>query len=116
MGTQITARQQPKTLPGVRERWQFIEPTLQRAPFIKMVPMLGSLGCPYTCSFCIDAAVPYQPMDFDGIEEDLRFLLTKFRRPMVAWHDPNFEQCPRDVSTLSPKAVCRCFRSRTCGD
>src|SRR5437763_1818538 len=86
----IAARQQTKTLPGVRERWHFIEPTLKKAPFVKFVPMLGSLGCPYTCSFCIDAAVPYQPMDFDGMQEDLRFLLTKFRRPMVAWHDPNF--------------------------
>jgi hypothetical protein len=84
------AKQQPRTLPGVRERWQFIEPTLQKAPFIKMVPMLGSLGCPYTCSFCIDAVVPYQPMDFDVLREDLRFLLTKFKRPLVAWHDPNF--------------------------
>jgi len=90
VGMQAAARQQPKTLPGVRERWPFIEPTLKKAPFLKFVPMLGSLGCPYTCSFCIDAAVPYQPMDFDGMEDDLRFLLTKFKRPMVAWHDPNF--------------------------
>ena len=57
----------------MRERWQFIEPTLQKAPFLKIVPMLGSLGCPYTCSFCIDAAVPYQPMDFDVLREDLKF-------------------------------------------
>ena len=90
IGIQVTARQQPKTLPGVRERWPFIESALKKAPFIKIVPMLGSLGCPYTCSFCIDAAVPYQTMDFDGVQEDLRFLLKKFRRPMVAWHDPNF--------------------------
>jgi hypothetical protein len=90
VGIQVTARQQPRTLPGVRERWPFIQATLKTAPLLKIVPMLGSLGCPYTCSFCIDASVPYQPMDFDGIEEDLRFLLTKFRRPMVAWHDPNF--------------------------
>jgi hypothetical protein len=90
MGVQMAARQQPRTLPGVRERWQFIDPTLKKAPLLKMVPMLGSLGCPYTCSFCIDATVPYQPMDFDVLREDLRFLRTKFRRPLVAWHDPNF--------------------------
>ena len=90
VGMHIVAGQQPKTLPGVRERWPFIEPTLKKAPLIKFVPMLGSLGCPYTCSFCIDASVPYQPMDFHEIQEDLRFLLTKFRRPMVGWHDPNF--------------------------
>lgn len=90
IGMHIAARQQPRTLPGVRERWQFIEPTLKKAPLIKIVPMLGSMGCPYTCSFCIDAVVPYQPLDFDVLREDLRFLLKKFRRPLVGWHDPNF--------------------------
>jgi hypothetical protein len=90
IGMRLSARQQPAALPGVRERWQFIEPVLQKAPFIKIVPMLGSLGCPYTCSFCIDSVVPYQPLDFDELKKDLRFLLQKFRRPLVAWHDPNF--------------------------
>jgi hypothetical protein len=55
-----------------------------------MVPMLGSLGCPYTCSFCIDSTVAYQALDFDVLKEDLSFLLTKFKRPLVGWHDPNF--------------------------
>ncbi len=91
IGLHLAAGQQPKSLPGVRERWPFIEPTLKKAPAaLKIVPMLGSLGCPYTCSFCIDATVPYQPMDFDGMAEDLTFLLNRFKRPVVAWHDPNF--------------------------
>jgi len=90
IGIHSTAKQQPTTLPGVVERWKFIEPTLKKAPFIKIVPMIGSLGCPYTCSFCIDSVVPYQPLDFDVIKEDLRFLSRKFRRPHIGWHDPNF--------------------------
>lgn len=90
LGIQLQASQQPTALPGVAERWKFIAPTLQKAPLIKIVPMLGSLGCPYTCSFCIDAAVPYQPLDFDLLKEDLRFLLKVVKRPRVAWHDPNF--------------------------
>jgi hypothetical protein len=52
--------------------------------------MIGSLGCPYTCSFCIDSEVPYQQLEFDVMKEDLQFLLTKFKRPIVGWHDPNF--------------------------
>lgn len=90
IGNRMTAHQQPAALPGVRERWKFIEPTLKKAKFIKMVPMIASLGCPYTCSFCIDSVIQYQPLDCDVIKEDLRFLLKKFKRPLVGWHDPNF--------------------------
>ncbi|HSR18361.1 MAG TPA: hypothetical protein VLM39_09765, partial [Ignavibacteriaceae bacterium] len=89
-GLYFASKKQPASLPGVKERWKFIEPTLKKAPFLKLVPMLGSLGCPYTCSFCIDSTVAYQPLDFNIMKEDLKFLLTKFKRPVVGWHDPNF--------------------------
>ena len=105
VGVQVAAGQQPRSLPGVRERWPFIEPTLRKAPLIKMVPMLGSLGCPYTCSFCIDAAVPYQAMDFAVLREDLRFLLEKYKRPMVAFHDPNFGVRFDDILDAIEEAV-----------
>ncbi len=90
LGLYLTAKQQPASIPGVRQRWKFIESTLRKAPLIKLVPMIGSLGCPYTCSFCIDSVIPYQPLDFNLLKEDLSFLLEKFRRPIVGWHDPNF--------------------------
>ncbi|HEU4633003.1 MAG TPA: radical SAM protein, partial [Flavisolibacter sp.] len=50
-GVTLSAPKQPQQLPGVKERWKFIEATLKKAPFIKVVPMLASVGCPYTCSF-----------------------------------------------------------------
>ena len=90
IGTYLSAKQQPTTLPSVRERWPFIEPILRKAPLVKAVPMLGSMGCPYTCAFCIDASIPYRPFDFEVIKDDLRFLLRQFKRPLVGWHDPNF--------------------------
>ena len=74
----------------MRERWKFIRPILAKAPAFKIVPMLGSLGCPYTCAFCIDSEVDYQPLDFRSLSDDLRFLRTQLRRPRVGWHDPNF--------------------------
>src|SRR5262245_9006490 len=50
IGKHISAGKQPDFLCGVEERWKFIEPTLKKAPLLKIVPMLGSVGCPYTCS------------------------------------------------------------------
>lgn len=90
MGIHLSAASQPSSIPGVRERWEFIEPTLRKAPFIKIVPMLGSLGCPYHCDFCIDSTVPFRPLDTAVLKDDLSFLLKKFKRPLVAFHDPNF--------------------------
>jgi hypothetical protein len=90
LGLVLSAKKQPPQLPGVRERWKFIEPTLAKAPAVKIVPMIGSLGCPYTCSFCIDSEVDYQPLAGERIQEDLRFLLRTVARPRVGWHDPNF--------------------------
>jgi hypothetical protein len=90
IGIRMSAARQPEQLPGLRERWEFIEPTLRKAPLIQVVPMLASVGCPYTCSFCIDSTIPYQLFDAEGMKNDLRFLRTKLKRPRVAWHDPNF--------------------------
>ena len=105
-GIHLAAGKQPLELPGVEQRWKFIESTLKKAPFLKMVPMIGSMGCPYTCPFCIDSVVPYQPLNFQGIKKDLQFLLTKFRRPTVAWHDPNFgvrfEENMEAIATAAP--------------
>jgi hypothetical protein len=126
-GLYLTAAGQPEHLPGVRQRWKFIQQILHKAPLLKIVPMIGSLGCPYTCNFCIDSVVPYQPLDLEVIKEDLRFLLGKFRRPKVGWHDPNFgvrfdgfmnaiEEAVSAASILSPRAACPFCRKRISGD
>ncbi len=89
-GKHITAATHPHELPGLQERWKYVESTIKKSPFLKVIPMLGSMGCPYTCPFCIDSVMPYQSFNFDRIKEDLRFLLTRIKKPWVAWHDPNF--------------------------
>ncbi|MGH7540120.1 MAG: radical SAM protein, partial [Gemmatimonadota bacterium] len=105
LGVCRSADRQPRSLPGVRARWKFIEPTIDKSPALKIVPMLGSLGCPYTCSFCIDSQVDYQPLDFDEMRGDLQFLLTKMKRPRVGWHDPNFGVRFEDVLGAIEEAV-----------
>ena len=73
--------------------------------------MLGSVGCPYTCSFCIDSVVPYQALDFQTIKSDLRFLLTKFKKPLVGWHDPNFGiRFDENMDAIASAAPLKSFR------
>lgn len=90
LGRQLSAMRQPVELPGVEQRWSYIAETVAKSRTIKLVPMIGSMGCPYTCAFCIDSVVDYQPMDFGQIKSDLRFLAGKLNKPIVGWHDPNF--------------------------
>jgi hypothetical protein len=90
IGTHLSAAKQPGHLPGAQARWKFIGPTLEKAKMFKLVPMIASLGCPYTCSFCIDSTVDYQAMSYEQLGTDLRFLRTVMDKPHVGWQDPNF--------------------------
>jgi len=111
-GEYLSAREQPRHLPGVQERWKYIEATLDKtATSIKIIPMIGSLGCPYTCSFCIDSVVDYQPMDYDQMQGDLRFIHKNMKDPIVGWHDPNygirFNECMEVIEESYPKGEIR---------
>ena len=90
LGRRLAAASQPAELAPLAERWKFVEAALSKAPTFKLVPMIGSLGCPYDCGFCIDSTVEYRSLGLDQLREDLRFLLTRTPRPIVGWHDPNF--------------------------
>ena len=106
LGHALSAQQQPTHLPGARQRWKFQRLIMAEAKLFRVIPIIGSLGCPYTCSFCVDAVVPYQPLDFEALEEDLRFILKhKAPRTLVAWHDPNFGVRFDDYLGLIEEAV-----------
>ena len=89
-GLSVSAAGQPRDLPTLRARWRFARQALAKSRFISAVPMLGSLGCPYDCGFCVDATVAYQPFPSEQIRDDLVFLSRELARPVVGWHDPNF--------------------------
>jgi len=48
VGVHLSASGHPAQLPGVRDRWEFIKPTIDSAPIIKLVPMVATLDCQYT--------------------------------------------------------------------
>ena len=89
-GIYLSASSQPLSIPGVRERWEFIEMVHQQFSIIKSVPVIGSFGCPYKCDFCPDSETPYQILDQEMVKDDLRFLSKKMKHPIVSWYDPNF--------------------------
>src|SRR5215475_11820669 len=51
VGRCLSAAAQPAELPSLRERWRFVEAALDKAPVLGAVTMIGSMGCPYQCSF-----------------------------------------------------------------
>ncbi|MCK4747378.1 MAG: hypothetical protein KAT15_10095 [Bacteroidales bacterium] len=89
-GIYLASSSQPASIPSVRERWEFIEKVHKQTSIIKLVPMIGSFGCPYKCDFCIDSEIPYQSIDMEVIRDDLAFIAKKMKHPRVSWYDPSF--------------------------
>jgi hypothetical protein len=90
----LNAPAQPDSLPSVEQRVRFIEGNIAKnraRRWARTVPMIGSVGCPYTCHFCVDAPIPYQTLPYAQLVEDLRFTERRFgSESIVFWHDPNF--------------------------
>lgn len=104
-GLMISAAKQPTSLPSLESRWKFVAANMAKAPLLKIVPMIASTGCPYTCAFCIDSTVDYQQLSFGQMEEDLRFLVKNAPGVKVGWHDPNFGIRFNDYLSVIERAV-----------
>jgi hypothetical protein len=79
--------------PSVEERM----PEIRISAFYKdrpiaasTVPMLSSIGCPYSCKFCVDWNSRYTTLSVDHLQADLEFLSRYYPILLIAYHDPNF--------------------------
>ena len=52
--------------------------------------VLSSLGCPYSCGFCVDRNRPMSRFRPDRLHADLDFLSRHYPKLVIAYHDPNF--------------------------
>ncbi|MBM3945497.1 MAG: radical SAM protein, partial [SAR202 cluster bacterium] len=93
-GSVITTARPLDDVPTVQDRL----PEIKRSAFARgsrpylstTVPMLSSVGCPYTCNFCTDWNNPYSLLPLDRLSADLKFLSEKLPGVKMAFHDPNF--------------------------
>jgi len=110
-GTTITSGRTLTEIPSVEERL----PDLRRAsltegrrPLAANVALLTSVGCPYTCGFCVDWNNPYAAVPRERLEEDLRFVSKELPGVFVSYHDPNFgvqfDQTLDAIESVAPGA------------
>ena len=98
-----------KTSAFCRGRWPYISTT---------VPLLASVGWPYSYNFCTDWNNPYALMPLDRLEADLRYLSQRLPGVKIAFLDPNFavgfdqaldvlERIPRAARSGAPSGTGR---------
>jgi len=89
----VTSGRPLHDIPSIEERMPEIANSAfanGRPVWSSMVPLLSSVGCPYSCDFCVDWCNDYKLLSTDRLEADLTFMSSRWPRVMVAYHDPNF--------------------------
>lgn len=92
-GEIITSGRTLQEIPTVQERMPEIRASAfwrgKPYPFTS-IPVLTSIGCPYTCDFCVESSKPYTPLPLDQLEADIRFIRNNLPGASIIFHDPNF--------------------------
>jgi hypothetical protein len=77
-------------LPTVEERMPELRASSLGGRVWRAVPVLSSVGCPYTCNFCVDWNRRYVRLPSDRLAADLKYIAAHHPGAVVAYHDPNF--------------------------
>ena len=91
-GTVVSRAGFLRDLPSVEERLPEITgTTLTRGRrTLRHIPLLTSVGCPYSCDFCVDWSTPHTMLSLDRLEDDLRYVSAKMPGVLISFDDPNF--------------------------
>ncbi|HEB58606.1 MAG TPA: radical SAM protein [Gammaproteobacteria bacterium] len=96
-------------IPSVEERMPELRATTLSARFavLRVVPLLSSMGCPYTCNFCSDATSTYHAVGSEILKKDLQYIADNIPGAYVVYHDPNFgvrfDETMAAIESLPPK-------------
>jgi hypothetical protein len=89
----VTTHRTLMDIPSVEERL----PEIQQVSFWKkrptpwsFIPVLSSIGCPFSCDFCVDWKSPYHPLPLDRLKADLTFCARYLPGVKINFYDPNF--------------------------
>lgn len=93
-GMQVSSGRPLRDIPCVEERL----PEIAHASFRRgrpsmysNIPLLTSIGCPYTCDFCRDWNNDFASLSPELLKRDLEFVSRKYgNTTRVSFHDPNF--------------------------
>ena len=95
--------------PSVAERRPEIEASSLingRVGLTTIIPMLTSVGCPYSCNFCVDWNNKYQPLPADQVREDLDYTSRNFKGALIGYPDPifavRFDETMDLIETIPP--------------
>jgi len=93
-GSIVTADSELSELPPLEERIQEVKAAsfyrLRRRGLVTIIPLLASMGCPYSCDFCVDWSSRYRHVSQDQLQVDLEYVSRNYPGVTVAFHDPNF--------------------------
>jgi len=98
-------------IPSVERREKFIRQSFDRVGLrsMQVVPLLGSVGCPNSCDFCIEAGKNYQARYEEEVRADLDDCARLFPGAKVSWHDANWgvsgEVCKRFMRPENPHVL-----------
>jgi anaerobic magnesium-protoporphyrin IX monomethyl ester cyclase len=110
----LPGRPVPDPMPGWSKQQDFAIPIprqelfkhgLNRSPLARRRPfalVVTSIGCPYSCRFCVAGSMPYRWRNIDNVVEELRVLRGLGIREIM-FNDPTFTVSRKRVAELCGK-------------